>query len=293
MENSRIIRKSVAVVDLAGYSSMARLLEEGTSASSVAELNRKIQSLVDVALEKASGKREQNVMHTTGDGAILLFDSAEQAHRFGVHLHEAAQEHNQGKSVAAMQLWFRVGVATGELSVHEMDGRLEYAGTTIANAVRLEAACGAGEILVDEQTWSALDGERKLTYGTQEQVAGKREERFQARRCRVLEKAPAIVTPVSGMAERFRGAGFDDRLEILNLMNRVEDEGDMEKLIYLIDMPANKRPSAQANLNKRQAEILNWARSNGGCGLEELRRSLQVVLGIQAAVLGVGDGAGR
>lgn len=60
------------------------------------------------------------------------------------------------------------------------------AGFAITRAVRLESQSGIGEILIDTSTYDALSSAQKARYGAQEQITGKRNEMFPARRCIVV-----------------------------------------------------------------------------------------------------------
>src|ERR1700722_4840635 len=88
-----VMRKTVAVVDLVGYSDVAKMLEENTSSTSVADLNRQIQGLIKQALDDPPEPATHQVVAQTGDGAILLFESGQAAHRFARKLHLSALQH--------------------------------------------------------------------------------------------------------------------------------------------------------------------------------------------------------
>ena len=180
------LRRTVAVVDMVGYSSIARMLEENISAASVLELNTQIQTFMRRALTTLPDQRAYSVLTTTGDGIIVMFERAEDAHSFAHQVHLLVKEHNDQRSESSAQRWFRVGIATGELSANA-DAALagDYAGTTIANAVRLESAAAGGEIVIDNASFLELSEDAKRLYGAEETVKGKRDERFRARRYRV------------------------------------------------------------------------------------------------------------
>lgn len=125
-------------------------------------------------------------MATTGDGAILAFDAPATGHRFAEAVHEACRVHNHGKRVPAARRWFRIGIATGDLVLETLDATRKMAGSVIARAVRLEAAANIGEILADTDTYAALPREIQARYGAEERIAGKRDEKFAARRCVIV-----------------------------------------------------------------------------------------------------------
>ena len=195
-----MLRKTVAVVDMVGYSSIARLLEQNISAASVSELNKQIQTFMTRALEQLPPAllppaQACTVVARTGDGIILLFDSVDAAHSFAVSVHRFAKEHNDQRTESTAQRWFRVGIATGEVSATLRTGASdEYAGTTIANAVRLEAAAEAGEVMMDDVSFAELSPELRPLYGPEEIVQGKRDESFRVRR---YVATPRVV-PIGG-----------------------------------------------------------------------------------------------
>ena len=181
-----MIRRTVAVVDMVAYSTVAKLLEENISAVGVSDLNDQIQNFMTRALGQLSSDHTHSVIARTGDGIILLFERSQDAHAFAYHVHLFAAEHNRLLSESTAARWFRVGIATGDISSAVSTARpAEYAGTTIANAVRLEAAASPGHILMDQSSFADLPDDIKLLYGPEETVKGKRTERFRVRRCRV------------------------------------------------------------------------------------------------------------
>jgi hypothetical protein len=76
------MRKTVVELDLKGYSDVARELEEHFSADLVMKFNEQIQTFVTDALKVAGVLPKDAVMATTGDGAILTFDTPSVAHIF-------------------------------------------------------------------------------------------------------------------------------------------------------------------------------------------------------------------
>jgi class 3 adenylate cyclase len=218
-----MLRKTVAVVDMVGYSSIARLLEQNISAASVSELNKQIQNFMTRGLQQLQPAELYTVVARTGDGIILLFDSVDAAHSFAAGVHRFAKEHNDLRTESTAQRWFRVGIATGEVSVTPRPGANdEYAGTTIANAVRLEAAAEAGEVMMDDVSFAELSPELRPLYGPEETVQGKRDESFRVRRYIVTPRMVSIdggppVKARSG-AIQWRAAGAKLLLGALYLL---------------------------------------------------------------------------
>jgi hypothetical protein len=62
----------------------------------------------------------------------------------------------------------------------------DFAGTAIANAVRLESACDVGGVLIGSHSWADLPKAKRLLYGPEVQVKGKRGETFRAHQRQVI-----------------------------------------------------------------------------------------------------------
>ena len=83
--------KSTAVlVDLVGYSDMSRLLEDSLGVQATLSLNQQVQRLIGDALSESGGTAAENVVMTTGDGALLTFARPDQALDFAAALHKCA-----------------------------------------------------------------------------------------------------------------------------------------------------------------------------------------------------------
>ena len=180
------MNKTVVELDLKGYSDVARELEEHFSAELVMKFNEQIQSFFTDGLKLAGVASEEAILATTGDGAILVFDSPTVAHIFAEAIHNASRLHNEKKTFASAKRWFRIGIATGELAVDYTGGTKKMAGSVVARSVRLEAACHIGEIIIDSETYLGLSQEQQDCYGAEEQIPGKRDEEFLGRRYPVI-----------------------------------------------------------------------------------------------------------
>ena len=115
-------KKTVVIIDLVGYSTICDHLEQAVSEHTVAELNRQIQGFVDIGLAAVGLPRVQTVMYTTGDGAIVVFDSAATAHDFSAAVHQAAAQHNANRTRRLAKRVFRIGVATGDIVMEPKPG---------------------------------------------------------------------------------------------------------------------------------------------------------------------------
>lgn len=188
--------KVVVELDMARYSDIAKDLQNRESPQAVRELARQVRDFVTRSIRSVGAAVAKTYWKSTGDGAILVYDNPDQASRFAETLHKTAEAYNRGKRAHLEQRHFRVGIATGPV-VFEMESEsspdvegAEIAGMAISNAVRLEAACRTGEVLVDEATWSQLSSDQKTRYGAQEIVRGKRKELVPAHRRAVVAPAP-------------------------------------------------------------------------------------------------------
>jgi class 3 adenylate cyclase len=168
-EDTQTAKKTVFELDLVGYSSISSNLEESLDVSTVAQVNQQIQTFIEVGLKTVIASREDTVMSFTGDGAILLFDSAAQAHDFAVAVNQATQEHNRTRKERLAMRVFRSGAASGEVFMkRKAGGGYDIAGSTIARAVRLEAKASPGGLLIDKATFEALPPEKRQQYGAKQ-----------------------------------------------------------------------------------------------------------------------------
>jgi class 3 adenylate cyclase len=176
--------KTVLELDLVAFSDVARALEEALSVEAVREFQDQIQEFVDRGLASVGLERDKAVLGTAGDNAILVFDEAAVMHRFAETVQQETLRHNDQRTVDLAKRWFRMGAATGLVKLLP-GGRI--VGTTVARAVRLEAAAERGQLVVDNSTFSALPTELQRRYGSEEPIRGKRDERFQGHRCTFIE----------------------------------------------------------------------------------------------------------
>lgn len=256
---------TIVVADLVAYSEIVEALEGHLSAEAVADLNRQIQTQLDQALE-ATGLKRTNLFFdkNTGDGAMFGFDSADQAHQFAKSVHEICEAWNRDRKPKSAQRWFRIGAMTGQLSVGKINGKAEIAGTIIGGAVRLEGAARIGELVIDITTYNQLSEGNKVVYAPPEQIRGKREESFSARRAvfiHVEADAAPKITPDG----------------VFDLFDRLNPPEQLGKLVLLIEMPAKFRPSERLSLAERQAAIVDWSANQAG-GLLSLDRSLRKLI---------------
>jgi class 3 adenylate cyclase len=253
------VLKTVVELDLVGYSTLAADLEAGLdSADPVAQLNQQIQGFIDQGLAAVGAAREDRVMATTGDGAILVFDEPEAAHQFAEAVFAATNEHNARMSRPAGKRWFRMGAATGDISMQPRPGGgYEIAGATIARAVRLEAAAQPGELVIDHDTYRRLPEKEQRQFGREEDVSGKRDETFVAHR-RLIGDAPAEAKQKSAVSPK---PASGDRREILRLFDRLMPPEEINRLIYLLEIPIQYQPPSTLSGADRRNHVLHWAQS--------------------------------
>lgn len=289
---TRFTVKTVLVLDMVGYSDRARDLQQGlNSAKAVADLNKQIQGFVDVALNAVGRLREESVVATTGDGAILVFEAAADAYRFAEALHRVTTDHN-ARLVGAARREFRTGAATGNIEASpNTTGGIDVAGVAVSDAVRLETASDAGHLLVDEETFVALPlGARKHFERQPEQIDGKRDEKYTAYR-RVfagpkpaappesagagsVQPSPAAAAVPTAATKRPPNAGPKAAIKLLDSVD------SLDTLIYLfalIQMPPDRQPIS-GDIRERRTAVFAWANGPGGCGLVDLVEALDYLI---------------
>ena len=274
------ITKTIVDIDLLGYSSIARAVEETLATKHVIELNDQIQAFVNQGLAAAALARTDAVLSTTGDGAILGFDEAAQAYKFATALHDAAKEWNYGKIDALAKRYFRVGIATGPIEVREQNGTREFAGLVIARAVRLEAKAEPGSILVDEETYVKLPNPVRKAFSGPKRVRGKRDEVFDAYNSTYDVPDPKVLAsllPRTDLLGGVRGthSEIEARREVLRLLHSLRPH-QYEELVFLLMIPIDRRPPRTVPIAERRGMILEWA-SEEADGVRNLFESLKLL----------------
>jgi class 3 adenylate cyclase len=191
-------------LDLYSYSDIATFIEENLDVAAVRSFEDQIQQFVDYGLKAVNLRRDDVVLGTAGDNAVLILDDANTMHRFAEAVHHATVIHNRSKTVDLAKRWFRMGAATGIVEVDPSKRRI--VGITTARAVRLEAASGKGQLVVDLATFDALQDDLRTVYDVEEIIQGKREERYKARRCTLINVSDALPAEIA-----LEGASREDR----------------------------------------------------------------------------------
>jgi hypothetical protein len=68
------------------------------------------------------------------------------------------------------------------------------------------------------------------------------------------------------------------RLEVFDLMKRVDSQAKVKKLFFLIEMPSEDQPPDTLTVDERKAGILLWSLPSKPCGLEKLKEMLNRLL---------------
>lgn len=267
IKDERIV-KTVVELDLVGYSSISTHIEEGLNVLSVADLNEQIITFIEAGLDEANVLSEQALVMRTGDGAILVFDSANQAFQFAEDVHKRTQEHNSSRRLSIGKRVFRIGMATGEIVMRRKpEGGFDVAGSTIARAVRLEAKAQPGGVLIDAATFNSLRDDLKTRFGPKQSVQGKRDEKFEAYAAQINAdgiKDTADVRPSSEKDEHRTSTrfGLDKRREVLRYLGKLKNS-QLPELIFLLEMPIGQRPPEVLSLDQRKSEVLRWVEEEG------------------------------
>src|SRR2546421_1754915 len=129
--------KTVVFTDIVGSTERAR--EVG------GERWRKLLDRHEAALQRQIARFEGQLVKTTGDGALALFDGPARAIRCGLAVREAMR---------GLGLEVRAGVHTGEVELRGDD----VGGIAVHIAARVAASAGAGEVLVSRTVADLIAG---------------------------------------------------------------------------------------------------------------------------------------
>jgi class 3 adenylate cyclase len=134
---------AIVAVDVAGYSRLMGVDEEGT----LAQLKGHRQALVDPKIEEHRGR----IVKTTGDGMLIEFASVVDAVRCAVEVQRSMSERNARVSVDK-RIEFRVGINLGDIIIDDDD----IYGDDVNIAARLEAIAEPGGICISRQAHDHL-----------------------------------------------------------------------------------------------------------------------------------------
>ena len=164
-EDRQKLKKSIVVVDLAHFTKKINLLErlDEPPTRLAYEIERFFlqafgrMNLLEVQSSVPGFVEGRPLLKYTGDGAILHFDTPQQAVQCAELIQTISKEFNATQTEPEAKRVFRVGVATGKVEVAKLVlSGTDLAGSLIGTAARLEAACDYGHVLIDEATFMAL-----------------------------------------------------------------------------------------------------------------------------------------
>jgi class 3 adenylate cyclase len=143
---------AILIADVAGYSRLTGVDEEGT----LAQLRTLRVELFTPAVASHNGR----VVKRTGDGAIVEFRSVVEAVRCAIEVQRGMVERNAGAANDS-RIDFRVGIHLGDV-VEEADGDLMGDGVNVA--ARLEGICEPGGICLSEDAYRQVRGKLAETF---------------------------------------------------------------------------------------------------------------------------------
>ncbi len=136
---------AILAADVAGYSRMMGIDEEGTLASLTAHRTELI--------EPAITERHGRVVKTTGDGLLAEFSSVVDAVNCAIEVQEGMQNRNVD-TPEDRRIAIRIGVNLGDVIVQDDD----IFGDGVNVAARLEELCGPNEVYVSASVYDQIEG---------------------------------------------------------------------------------------------------------------------------------------
>ncbi len=190
--------KVVVIADLSRYTEAAVLLDE--IVKSTVELDKQIATLIDEALLASGCDPDTLDRKGAGDGQVILFDDALQAHHFAVALHQKSKDLNKGADgTPKSSRYFRIGMAIGKIIPSQLkkSSFTIQSGLAYIEAARLESACITGDILVSQSTWEKLPKKIQDLYGGPELIFDKnsKDTELSERRTWPARRFERVITP--------------------------------------------------------------------------------------------------
>src|SRR6266446_1737810 len=151
MAEARVERRLAAILsaDVAGYSRLTGLDEEGTHAT----LKACRRELIDPKIGEHRGRMVKN----TGDGALVEFASAVDAARCAIEIQRAMAARNAAIP-EDRRVEFRIGINVGDIIIDEGD----IYGDGVNIAARVEALASPGAICLSEDAYKQVKGRLAL-----------------------------------------------------------------------------------------------------------------------------------
>ncbi len=150
MAEARVERRLAAIlaVDVAGYSRLMGVDEEGT----LATLKASRREIIDPKIVEHRGR----IVKTTGDGALVEFASAVDAVRCAMEIQRAMAERN-AHIPEDRRFEFRIGINVGDIMIDDDD----IYGDGVNIAARIEMLASPGAICLSDNAYQQIKG--KLT----------------------------------------------------------------------------------------------------------------------------------
>ena len=150
MAEARVERRLAAIlaVDVAGYSRLMGVDEEGT----LATLKASRREIIDPKIAEHRGR----IVKTTGDGALVEFASAVDAVRCAMEIQRAMAERN-ANIPEDRRFEFRIGINVGDIMIDDDD----IYGDGVNIAARIEMLASPGAICLSDNAYQQIKG--KLT----------------------------------------------------------------------------------------------------------------------------------
>ena len=142
---------AVLAADVAGYSRLMGLDEEGT----LARLKGVRKALVDPVIASHRGR----IVKTTGDGMLVEFASAVDAVRGAIEVQRGMVEHNAAMRHDQM-IQFRIGIHVGDIIIDDND----IFGDGVNIAARLEGIAEPGGVCVSDDAYRQVRGKVEIAW---------------------------------------------------------------------------------------------------------------------------------
>jgi len=234
--------------------------------SALRKIEDEITGLLRESLFEIQIDSEEAIITTTGDGAILLFDRAVDAHKFAIALHLISKENNDSKSRNLKNRWFQIGASSGWLYRERHEGKsYDISGHNVAKAIYLRNAAKPGEVLVDLETYNQFHSTYQVLY-KEERMPFKLNTPLWYRRFAVYSEVDGERrAPECTIVNEAAGKSYSIH-QLLDLI----PERNISRLIYLMEMPIAEVPPNRLSPSERMNYIFKWAEQS-----EDLMKTLE------------------
>jgi adenylate cyclase len=151
MPENRVDRRLAAIlaIDVAGYSRLMGVDEEGT----LAALKAHRSELIDPKIAEHRGR----IVKTTGDGVLIEFSSAVDGVRCAIQIQRVMAERNTAIP-EDHRIEFRIGINVGGIIIDEGD----IYGDGVNIAARVETLAAPGSICLSDHAYQQINGKLAL-----------------------------------------------------------------------------------------------------------------------------------